>query len=214
MTNEIFKPVKASQRQNNAIVGGAFHSNYTYAIGYQIAGDILIDKAVEDKSQDLLFFPICFNYRHFIELSLKELICSIECLNRVNITCIRSKPISSIKTIQEVVNSLNDMRHSIQKLAEWLKKSLSETLDEQFDSKIWDYLIEWHNNDPNCQTFRYAMNKKLEPFFPKQKHYDLKNIKSKMKEIDKYFSGLDAHISYQIEIAEDMVSEYNEKIEF
>src|SRR4051794_32222979 len=43
--------------------------------GYKQAGDLMVARTMEDRStRDFLVFPILFNYRHFLELSLKYLL--------------------------------------------------------------------------------------------------------------------------------------------
>ena len=63
-----------------AVVGKNFTNDASYMMGYWEAGDILVDTAIKQINplKDRLFFPICYNYRHFIELCLKHLILKAE----------------------------------------------------------------------------------------------------------------------------------------
>ena len=52
-----------------------------YVIGYKEAADKLVENIMDTpRYQDTLVFPICFLYRQYIELRLKELIKSGRCL--------------------------------------------------------------------------------------------------------------------------------------
>ena len=43
-----------------------------YAIGYKNAGDVLVERVVEDRGEaDALVYPIVFCYRQYLELTLK-----------------------------------------------------------------------------------------------------------------------------------------------
>lgn len=70
--------VDTSERKwsNNVTVGGRFTSDYSYPLGYWEAANHLVEIASFSKSpsKNRLFYPICFNYRQFIELCLKQLI--------------------------------------------------------------------------------------------------------------------------------------------
>jgi hypothetical protein len=47
----------------------------TYAIGYKDAADALVERVVERENYaDLMFYPIAFLYRHYLELRLKQLL--------------------------------------------------------------------------------------------------------------------------------------------
>ncbi len=45
-----------------------------YAVGYKLAGDILVEHCVTHGDQNTLVFPVIFLYRQYIELRIKEII--------------------------------------------------------------------------------------------------------------------------------------------
>lgn len=83
MNDPTFGPASRNQWQQNAVVGGLLSDEWAYARGYLDAADILVREALNKGPPDLLFYPICFPYRHAAEVILKELIRDIERLIRV-----------------------------------------------------------------------------------------------------------------------------------
>jgi hypothetical protein len=73
--NDVFKHIDGDQL--NACVGnnGGPYDLYDYAKGYFEATKILLDNVQdEDNHIDLIVYPICFDFRHAIELYLKYII--------------------------------------------------------------------------------------------------------------------------------------------
>jgi hypothetical protein len=59
----------------NACLNWSSNALELYVIGYKEAADKLVEYVIENaRYQDALVFPICFPYRQYIELRLKELI--------------------------------------------------------------------------------------------------------------------------------------------
>ncbi len=60
----------------NACVDFKFHHSgkeHAYISGYKLAGDALCEKVVQDRHVvDLVVYPMVYNYRHYVELSLKS----------------------------------------------------------------------------------------------------------------------------------------------
>jgi hypothetical protein len=61
--------------QSNACLNWLSDPLEVYVMGYKEAADSLINQVMESgRHQDMLVFPICFLYRQYIELRLKEVI--------------------------------------------------------------------------------------------------------------------------------------------
>ncbi len=76
--NKTFSLLPKRTWRNEAIADGNYllRSN-NHIHGYYMAADISVDSALDshiERDRNMLFFPIVFNYRHYIELSLKNLI--------------------------------------------------------------------------------------------------------------------------------------------
>ena len=123
--------------------------NFTYNVaggyieGYKMAADALIEGIHENRGRgiDFLVFPVCFLYRHYIEIQLKELIHTFGLLH--------DKP--------EAKEYLSKPRHSLKDL--WQKfKEMNVELD-QIDpddlQRMNEIIVELDAFDPGGTTFRY-----------------------------------------------------------
>ena len=68
--------VTSANPLENASIDDSGHSRLVLMTdGYKTAGDLLVEAADQDGlKRDTLVFPIIFNYRHFLEISLKYLL--------------------------------------------------------------------------------------------------------------------------------------------
>ena len=98
-------------------IGDKFTNEISYIIGYWESGDILVDRAIALSSpyKDRLFFPICYNYRQFLELILKQLILDAdEVYKHCEYVHIQNK--CNKYNFTEKLNTT----HNIEKLLNWL----------------------------------------------------------------------------------------------
>lgn len=190
---KLFTDTSQKKLCNNVCVGGEFTSDYSYPLGYWEAADFLVEQALSLSSpfKDRLFYPICFNYRQFIELCLKQLIIFSEEFYRKT-----EKVGYELKKIEQYHSTELMETHSLEKLLNWLKESLSCTSSDDFDGRIQSLIIEFHNIDPSGEKFRYPISKTNKQSFPDQSHYDLKKIKKQIEKIANYFMGIDSWIDF------------------
>lgn len=114
----------------------------TYTLGFRLAPDALIDKARQDETQpDLLFVPVAYLYRHYLELMLKD-------LGRLG-----------VKRDLIVVPDNRLTQHDLQRL--W--QTARETIEAYWPASPADDLNaveqvirEFHHFDPDGQSLRYA----------------------------------------------------------
>ena len=200
---KLFVDTNGRNWNKTVCVGGKFSSNYSYALGYLYAADILVEHAVIEKNnkKDKLFYPICFNYRQFIELTLKQLIIYSEKFYY------KSEYLGyELKKLNGSVSDKLDSTHSIEKLLNWLIEILDCVSDEKFDRNKKDLILEFHNLDSNGQKFRYPVQTNTLESFPKQTFYDLEKLKSGIKDIFEYFMGIDAWIDNYDSLADSIIS--------
>lgn len=203
---KLFKDTSDKFWSNNASVGGQHTSGYTYALAYLKAADILVDVALKGSNtdKDYLFFTICFNYRHFIEVSLKELIIIAEKFYK------KSEYLGyEVKKYKDFKSDLLIKTHSLERLLKWLVEILESVSEEKIDNEVSDLIIDFHNVDPDGQKFRYPLNTKKQPSFPQRTFYDLSHLKNKMKSIEKHFMGIDGWLDYYNSIADGLLSDLN-----
>jgi len=137
---------------NNAIVGKNFTNDTSYLIGYWEAGDILVDIAISENNpkRDRLFFPIGYNYRHFIELCLKYLFLEAEELYMI----LESTDMQNKKYEHNFSKEINKT-HNIHTLLNGLKNILECISDDKFSKEIEKSILELHHMDKTGQKFRY-----------------------------------------------------------
>lgn len=71
---KVFKPV-LGDGENNSLLHHAPEDWYAIAEGYKRAADVLVRHVLRTPCEwDYLVYPICFSYRHYLELKLKQII--------------------------------------------------------------------------------------------------------------------------------------------
>jgi hypothetical protein len=105
-----------------------FADLYFLAVSYKTAGDALVDSAIENDNAHELIYPIIYNYRHSIELYLKDSI-----TNR-------------------------KANHSLTTPLEELKQNLQETLHVAIPEWFENTILAFSQYDPKGVSFRYGGN--------------------------------------------------------
>lgn len=191
MSLKLFIKPKRIDLRNSAIVGGRHYSDiYIYILGYYEAAKRLADSALNEGFQDALFYPMCFNYRHYLELSLKNLI--INCENYYSML----EKWGEVKNIlKKTVKNRLTKTHSLAVLLSWFKERFDLVSDETFDKNIYKIIIDFHNFDPIGQCFRYPSKTDGSVSFSIENIYDIKNIKDKMEKVSNYLNAVDTWIT-------------------
>ncbi|TSJ44344.1 hypothetical protein FO440_09250 [Mucilaginibacter corticis] len=134
--------------RNNAVLKYCFQQFSFYADGYKIAADRLIKICISERELgrgdiDVLIYPIVFNYRHYIELRLKEIIIGLRyCSGHENVKF----DSHNLKTLwDELIILYDDFR---------------EENDEEDFRNAERLIHEFDKNDPNSMSFRYPTDKK------------------------------------------------------
>lgn len=175
----------------NVTVGNNFTNETSYIIGYWEAGNILVDKAItlNHPLKDRLFFPICYNYRQFIELCLKQLILDAD---KIYSDC---KLINmQKKNYKQVFSEQINKTHNIETLLHWLITILNCITDEKIDKNIIKSILEYHQMDKTGQKFRYPVSTKNISHFEFREDFDLKNIKNGINILGMYLMGIDTYL--------------------
>lgn len=207
MKKQLFTTAPIQKSSYNAIVGEHNNPRYAYINGYYEAAKILADTALKSSSKNILFYPICFNYRHYVELHLKSLIELTEELY------LKMELLGYAKGVLHKTSEKNlDEVHSIEVLFGYFEKRLNLVTvnNEVFDTNIRKYIMQLHSIDSDGQIFRYHLRTNKQESFPASQQYDLKNISDRMEEVNKLLFGVDTWIDHYIEISDSMISEMNE----
>ena len=206
MKKQLFK--KTSIYENTATVGGYNSTRYTYINGYYEAGKELVNISISEQvgtyKKDTLFYPICYSYRHYIELHLKSLIIDTEILYD------KMDTLGYLKngTLSKRISDELDNTHNLNELFELFYERLNLVSDEKFSNDIKKYIKQMYDMDRNGQRFRYhtGTNKKIN--FSEQEQFDLKNISTIMKEIHDLLGGVDGWLDHYIQMSNDIIHEY------
>lgn len=161
--------------QRNASIARHGHERLVLMMsGYKTAADLMVEHAARSSyDRDVLVFPIVFNYRHFIELSLKYL----------------------IATYGRTVNiEPNWQTHDLAKLWLTLKNVLKEYGDDDPDHTSDDVeriVAEFAKVDPQSFSYRYPVSRDGQLLELGQDKLDLRVLADVMKGLDSYFTGCD-----------------------
>lgn len=167
------------------------HSFSLYAEGYKKAADIIVQRIQETGwDQDYLVFPVCFLYRHYLELQLKHL----------------------IHLGRQLVEGRSGFPqgHNIKKL--WaecrplLEKAFPGTEKEYLDP-VEDSINEFDSIDRSSEEFRYPQDRNGKRTLPRLKHLNLANLRKVMTRLSGPLDGSACGLYEALQIKWEMESE-------
>lgn len=152
------------QKGNKAFTSGKeaafFHVPSTkgffppHADAFKSAADIILEKCIDDGHKpinDILFLPVAYLYRHYLELRLKAIVqvgLGMEFFKRA-----------------DVESDLHE--HNLARLWTHAKKLLKDRWPDADDAPLKgaeSVVQEFHQSDPSGQMFRYHSDKNGRPF--------------------------------------------------
>lgn len=163
---------------DNACIAPHAHDRLVMMVtGYKLAADVMVERAATDRfDRDALVYPIIFNYRQFIELSLKYLIATYG-------------PTVGVEA--------NWNSHDLADL--W--KEFAKVLDgygtddpDGTDSVVAGMVAEFAKVDPLSFSYRYPVDKKGKPIPVEREELDLAALADAMQALDGYFTGCDGYL--------------------
>lgn len=145
-----------------------------YSEGYREAGNALYKLSVENQyCENWILFPLVFNYRHYIELKLKELIF-------IGKSYLGEKP--------EFENNHNLLRLWREYRNEVLPKIESST-EQSILINMERLISEFNQKDCESMKFRYPINKgDYENRSLDKPYFDITNFKNVMDKIINFFN--------------------------
>ncbi|WP_157596413.1 hypothetical protein [Plesiocystis pacifica] len=152
--------------------GGSF---WGYALGFKSAADILVQQAVDGGAViDSVVYPICFLYRHYIELTLKAL----------------AKQAAQLSSTPG-----REPDHKIIPLWKTIRKAVDTGGDTADLDAVEETLREWDRYDRGSLTFRYPTKKgSEETTIPEDlTNINLAHIADQVAKLDNFFAGLDGY---------------------
>jgi hypothetical protein len=162
--------------------------------GYREATNLLLDKVVESENNDWLkidslIFPMLFNFRHYLEVIIKDTIRYYKLYNQE----IFSDETGFVK------------EHSLTKLWGELRPYLKSTYENVETNEtdlqaVENLLTEFDTIDKGSFSFRYSFEGKKKPnaeivYSVAPMTIDLENIQTTIKKMQNYFEGINWHIA-------------------
>jgi len=210
MGKKLFKKIsykKLSQGKGITVANRFMSIRYAYIDGYFTASDFLISTALQlsdSHKKDILFFPICFNYRHYLELHIKNLIedCALlyEKMDKLGYL---PEDITSLPDKDKKISEI----HSLSQLLNILKNRLIVS-EEEFPQDIESYILQMHNTDTNGQKYRYHKDKNSKTFFTEEEYFDLKNLQEIMSKVRKMLFAIGDFIDDRIQLSDSIIQDY------
>jgi len=164
--------------ENARIAGDGFTRLVLMVEGYKKAADLMVKRTVEDwRERDFLVFPIIFNYRHFVELSLKYLLATYG--HGVNI-------------------APNWNSHDLEVLWSDFRKMLCRYgIDnpDEVDSVVASIILNYSKVDSRSFSHRYPVDREGKTLPVAQSELDLENLADVMNAVANYFTGTDGYLN-------------------
>lgn len=178
----------------DTVVGGHL-TELSYAVGYQAAAEALVEMALDARLQDLYFLPICYLYRHALELSLKDLIRQTD-----HLVCLAAEFGSIDRDACGKASSRVDRllrSHNLKALLDELTERFALVGDQPIPDEVRSAVEDIDAFDPSAQTFRYPESTKGNPSFPTQEHYDLGYLHAALSGALEFFGGMGSWLDAQ-----------------
>ncbi|MGJ5175522.1 hypothetical protein ACQR16_03535 [Bradyrhizobium oligotrophicum] len=173
------RPFTQSQNwQDNAYIDPHGHGRLVMMMaGYKRAADLMVERAIaDDVDQSSLVYPIIFNYRQFIELSLKYLISTYG--HTVGVDAIWN------------THDLGDLWKALMAvLTGYGHRDVDGT-----DPTVAQIVAEFAKVDPKSFSYRYPVDIKGRPIPIAHSELDLAALADVMNALDGYFSGTDGYL--------------------
>lgn len=212
MSDNPFSLASSGSWRPNAVAGGYYCHPYIFIEGYYKAADILSSSAINDSQRlsdlSLLFHPVCYSYRHFIELNLKYLIVKSE-----KLYSILEKLGSTKGKLAEYVEPKLVTTHKLEILLNWLNERSKFIDGKGLDKELRDVIMYLDDIDPDGQNFRFPSRTDGSSSFPNQFGSDLTILRKNMERVHSDFMGFDDYWGEQIREASELLHESNNSID-
>ena len=175
-----------------------------YAHAYYNCAEMSFERFKEAKVDyailDGIGLPICYLYRHFVELSLKCLFVKFVCTNEHEFRDYLNKGHDFVKLWMAIEHKLRELRDRV-----YSTFSLG---------CVEHYIKGFDKFDKNSMTLRYPVNKKLEPMNTDTK-LDIYNLYNRMQELYMTFDALSNELDNQlfIDVDADKLDNFTAKYE-
>jgi hypothetical protein len=165
--------------QGNAYIDEHVHGRLVMMMtGYKKGADLMVRRTAQDpRERDALVFPIVFNYRQFVELSLKYLIGTYG--HTVGVKAIWTN------------HDLAGLWKAFMRVLE----GYGHTIFDEGDQAAMAIVAEFAKVDPRSFSYRYPVDTKGNPIPMAHHELDLASLADVIEGLDNYFSGCDGYLS-------------------
>lgn len=201
--------IKAFKNKNLEECIPNYHQpKYQYINGYFESAEVLVENALkleeEGKSHNF-FYPICYAYRHYIELHLKTIIEDLELFYDKSklLGYTKNGELSNKKTDNlNNTHNLNELLNSVESLIYY-----TQVDDEEFPKEIAKYIRQFHEKDKSGQIFRYSKTISGKDSFEDTPYYDLNELRKVMKKVNSMLWAVDSHTEYYLNISNSLIED-------
>ena len=163
-----------------------------YIWGYGRAARLLCNHLNESRTDlDILIYPIIFLFRHFVEISLKDI------LRQVNALLDDSSEVPQTHDLQKLWDSARP------KIEQFNRGADPEPLEV-----VEECLCELVSEDPFATAFRYPFDKKGEPSAERLTHVNVLNMADVMDKLSAFLDAVHTQLSVLLETKSEMEREY------
>lgn len=149
--------------------------------GYKEAADLMVEKsAAHPSTRDTLVFPIIFNYRQFLELSLKYQLAEYG-------------PTVGIRPNWKT----HDLAALWSEFLAMLEHYGTEDPDE-VDPVVGEIILEFAKIDPGSYSYRYPVDRKGNPVPVAYSDLHLPTLADVMNAVGGYFAGCDGYLDHLV----------------
>ena len=177
--------------ETEALIDVSWDSFLTYAIGYKKAADsVVVAVEARETAADLAVYPVCFLYRHYIELMLKGLITLGNQLRD------RTSDYPKHHRIRDLWNTCRP-----------LVESACPEGDPADTQTVEKCILELASLDPSGEAFRYSEDKGGNPSLNKATQFSLANMRDVMNRLSGFLGGSYDYMHELLQYQADIDSE-------
>ncbi|WP_417382174.1 hypothetical protein [Gimesia sp.] len=193
MKSKIPSPFAAGSDHTNACLNYMHDMSYGYSEGYRLAAELLINHVEsENQNHDTLVYPICFLYRHALELQIK------------NIIRIGRKLLDK--------QGGHPSHHKLSDLWPLAKGLLREAEPNQPDppefSRIDKFIKQFADVDYDAQEFRYPTKVKGRKSLEGITHISLTTLRANIEPLASFLWGCEAWLSEMLQFKNEVEREF------
>ncbi|MCI5098870.1 hypothetical protein [Phaeobacter italicus] len=146
--------------------------------GYKEAADSLVARLTSPWQQNTQVYPILYLYRHFLELSLKEIVHLFGKDVQVNPDWMSHSLVTQWQKVQKIVEEFGVQG------------------DTNADRKVNSVIEQFNGVDQDSTAFRYATRPSGEPMKLKVESIDIVRLSRDMDELYNYFQGTVGYLGF------------------